>query len=124
MTSQSSGAKTAKRITAAEAAGLVRSGHWVDYGFGMGQPDVFDQALGGRVDELAGVKIRNHWRRDAVWGEDRSRTRNPNALANLALLRSALIARLARHRDERSLPELIESFAENPAAAFQLINSL
>ena len=37
---------------------------------------------------------------------------------------SALIARLARHRDERSLPELIESFAENPAAAFHLINSL
>ena len=74
----------------------------------------------------AGVEIRNHWRRDAVWGEDRSRsrTRNPNALANLALLRSALIARLARHRDERSLPELIESFAENPAAAFHLINSL
>ncbi|MFO1172291.1 MAG: acetyl-CoA hydrolase/transferase C-terminal domain-containing protein [Hyphomicrobiaceae bacterium] len=59
MISQSSGAKTAKRISAAEAAGLVRSGHWVDYGFGMGQPDVFDQALGARVDELAGVKIRN-----------------------------------------------------------------
>jgi hypothetical protein len=29
----------------------------------------------------AGVEIRNHWRRDAIWGEDRSRTRNPNALA-------------------------------------------
>ena len=72
----------------------------------------------------AGVEIRNHWRRDAVWGEDRSRTRNPNALANLALLRNALIARLARDRGERSLPELIESFADNPASAFHLINSL
>ena len=70
------------------------------------------------------MEIRNHWRRDAVWGEDRSRTRNPNALANLALLRSALLARLASDRDERSLPALIESFAQNPAAAFNLINSL
>jgi len=35
-----------------------------------------------------------------------------------------LIARLAKDRDERSLPELIESFADNPPAAFQLINSL
>ena len=40
------------------------------------------------------VEIRNHWRRDAIWGEDRSRTRNPNALANLALVRSALLALL------------------------------
>ena len=44
--------------------------------------------------------------------------------ANLALLRSALLARLARHRDERSLPALIESFAEDPTSAFTLINSL
>jgi hypothetical protein len=36
-----------------------------------------------------GVEIRNHWRRDALWGEDRSRTCNANALANLALLRNA-----------------------------------
>ncbi len=72
----------------------------------------------------AGVEIRNHWRRDAVWGEDRSRTSNPNALANLALLRSALLARLASVRDKRSLPALIESFVENPATAFSLINSL
>ena len=70
------------------------------------------------------MEIRNHWRRDAVWGEDRSRTRNPNALANLALLRSALLARLARDLDERSLPALLESFADNPASAFTLINTL
>lgn len=70
------------------------------------------------------MEIRNHWRRDAVWGEDRSRTRNPNALANLALLRSALLARLARHPDQRSLPALIESFADDTGTAFSLINSL
>jgi acyl-CoA hydrolase len=48
----------AKRISAAAAAALVRSGDWVDYGFGMGQPDVFDRALAARVGELRGVRIR------------------------------------------------------------------
>jgi predicted transposase YbfD/YdcC len=38
-----------------------------------------------------GVEIRNHWRRDVLMGEDRSRSRNANLLANLALLRSALL---------------------------------
>jgi predicted transposase YbfD/YdcC len=43
----------------------------------------------------AGVEIRNHWRRDVLMGEDRSRSRNPNLLANLALIRSALLCGLA-----------------------------
>ena len=36
----------------------------------------------------AGVENRNHWRRDATLGEDRSRLGNARALTNLALLRS------------------------------------
>jgi acyl-CoA hydrolase len=48
-----------KRISAEVAAALVRSGDWVDYGFGMGQPDRFDRALAARRDELRGVKIRS-----------------------------------------------------------------
>ncbi|MSU65374.1 MAG: ISAs1 family transposase [Opitutus sp.] len=56
----------------------------------------------------AGVEIRNHWRRDAVWGEDRSRTRKPNALANLALHRSALLALLPDHFPDLSLPKIKE----------------
>ena len=35
----------AKRISAADAAALVSSGDWVEYGTGIGQPDVFDAAL-------------------------------------------------------------------------------
>jgi predicted transposase YbfD/YdcC len=38
-----------------------------------------------------GVEIRNHWRRDALLGEDGSRSRNPNLLANMALLRNVLL---------------------------------
>ena len=47
-----------KLISAEGAAALVRSGDWVDYGFGVGQPDRFDQALAARRDQLHDVKIR------------------------------------------------------------------
>ena len=56
---QPAAAKTAKRITAAEAANLVRSGDWLDYGSSIGQPDTFDTALAARAAELSGVKIRS-----------------------------------------------------------------
>jgi acyl-CoA hydrolase len=48
----------AKSISAADAAALVRSGDWVEYGTGIGQPDLFDTALAARVAELEDVKIR------------------------------------------------------------------
>ncbi len=48
-----------RRASAAEAAALVQSGDWIDYGFGMCQPDAFDRALAARKSELRGVKIRS-----------------------------------------------------------------
>ena len=71
----------------------------------------------------AGVEIRNHWRRDAIWGEDRSRTRRPTALANLALLRSALLALLPEAYPDIPLPVLHEKFAASPAAALRLLRA-
>ncbi|SRR5579875_108365 len=47
-----------KTMTAERAAELVRSNSWVDYGFGLGQPDLFDKALAARVSKLEDVKIR------------------------------------------------------------------
>jgi len=49
----------ARKITAAQAAALVRSGYWLDYGACLGQPDVFDQALAARVSELSNVGCRS-----------------------------------------------------------------
>jgi predicted transposase YbfD/YdcC len=72
----------------------------------------------------AGVEIRNHWRRDALMGEDRSRSRNPNLLANLALLRSALLCALAEQLEHSSQPEIHESLHSNPASCFSLIKKL
>jgi acyl-CoA hydrolase len=47
-----------KTITADDAAALVSSGDWIDYGVGLGQPDLFDQALARRKDALHDVRIR------------------------------------------------------------------
>ena len=48
-----------KFVTAEVAAAkAVRSGDWVDYGFGAGFPELMDKALAGRRDELKDVKIR------------------------------------------------------------------
>jgi len=57
------GGRTAKQaarwIAAEDAAGLVRSGMWLDFGITLCQPDVFDTALARRVHELEDVKIRS-----------------------------------------------------------------
>ena len=52
------GGKRAREISARDAAALVKSGMWIDWGFGLTQPDMFDQALAARKDELNQVKIR------------------------------------------------------------------
>src|SRR5689334_11441795 len=49
----------ARTISGDEAARLVRSGMWLDYGVGLCQPDVFDRALAVRRDELRDVKFRS-----------------------------------------------------------------
>jgi acyl-CoA hydrolase len=51
--------KQARHTSAIEAAGLVRSGDWVDYGVALCQPDVFDKALAVRKAEIENVKIRS-----------------------------------------------------------------
>lgn len=71
----------------------------------------------------AGVENRNHWRRDALWGEDGTRSRKPNIVGNVALLRSAAVELLNHHYPDRSHSELRESFAANSALALALLIS-
>ena len=49
----------AETISAEQAASLVKSGMWLDYGATHCQPDVFDKALAARKQELDNVKIRS-----------------------------------------------------------------
>jgi predicted transposase YbfD/YdcC len=66
------------------------------------------QWLGLIRGHWAGVEIRNHWRRDVIFGEDQSRSRNPNLLANMALIRNALLAVLDEHFPGHPSPDLLE----------------
>ncbi len=52
-------AHQAKQISAAEAAALVTSGMWLDYGTSLVQPNEFDRALAARITALSNVKIRH-----------------------------------------------------------------
>lgn len=47
-----------KLMSAEQAAALVRSGDWVDYGWCVGTPVEIDRALAHRMPELSDVKIR------------------------------------------------------------------
>jgi len=70
----------------------------------------------------AGVEIRNHWVRDALMGEDRSRSRKPNLLANLALLRSAALLLLARQYPDQNRAHVRESLFNNPTQCLRLVS--
>jgi acyl-CoA hydrolase len=52
-------ARQALRVSAEAAAAHVRSHDWIDYGFGLAQPEAFDRALARRAGQLQGVKIRS-----------------------------------------------------------------
>ena len=70
-----------------------------------------------------GVEVRNHWRRDALMGEDASRSRNATLLANVALIRSALLALLAQHHPDQPLPQIKELLHSRPHRCLALLNS-
>lgn len=70
----------------------------------------------------AGVEIRNHWRRDAIWREDKTRSRNENIVGALALIRNSLLA-VVNDEAERhgSLPALTEALCAKTHLGLKLI---
>lgn len=71
----------------------------------------------------AGVENRNHWRKDACWLEDATRSRNPNIVGALILLRNALLLIYDAHRHSHgSLPAFTEAVAANSHLAQKLIS--
>ena len=80
------------------------------------------QRLGRIIRAHWGIENRNHWRRDACWGEDtRCRLRNANAACALALLRSALLLP-ALTGFAPTLPDLAERCAGSRRYAMNLLN--
>ena len=71
-----------------------------------------------------GVENRNHWSRDAIWFEDKTRSRNFNLVGNLAVIRNALLSIVATHREQYgSLPALTEALRANESEAYRLITT-
>ena len=80
------------------------------------------ERLGRIIRGHWGIENRNHWRRDACWGEDtRCRLRNANAACALALLRSALLLP-ALTAETPQLPDLAERCAGSRRYAMNLLN--
>jgi hypothetical protein len=66
------------------------------------------------------VENPNHWRRDALWGEDRCRLRNQNAACALALLRTALLRPVLRC-GWGTTKEIFERVAARPRHGLDLL---
>jgi len=78
--------------------------------------------LGRIIRNHWGIENRNHWRRDACWGEDtRCRLRNANAACAPALMRSALLLP-ALTAEARNLPDLAERCARSYRYSLNLLN--
>ncbi len=48
-----------KLVTPEEAVKVVKSGDWIEYGFGHTKPIALDKALAARKDELKDINIRH-----------------------------------------------------------------
>lgn len=70
-----------------------------------------------------GIENRNHWRRDACLFEDRTRSKNPRIVANLAFLRNTLLKIIEDHKPmDTSLPAFSQMMNSNPKLAFKFIS--
>jgi predicted transposase YbfD/YdcC len=73
-------------------------------------------------DHWAGVENRLHWRKDACLREDHTRSRNPNLVGALALLRNALfLIHQPHHEHYGGLNGFTEAVAANQHFAYRLI---
>jgi hypothetical protein len=68
-----------------------------------------------------GVENRNPGWRDALMGEDGSRSRNATLLANLALLRNVLLHVMAPELETQSLPQWRERLHSHPGRCLALL---
>jgi hypothetical protein len=68
-----------------------------------------------------GCEIRNHWVRDALFGEDATLSKNLNLNGNLAVLRCALIALKARHASHLSWPAIFELSGTKSSIPYNMV---
>ena len=68
-----------------------------------------------------GIEIRNHWRKDACLFEDKTRSRNPNIVASLAVLRNCLLLFLDTDSESHNINAFTEALAADSYKAFRMV---
>ena len=68
-----------------------------------------------------GVEIRNHWRKDAILLEDKTRSRNPALVGALAMLRNILLFTHKEQEKHVTLPGFAEDIAADNNKAFSML---
>jgi len=71
-----------------------------------------------------GIEIRNHWRKDACLFEDKTRSRNPNIVASLAMMRNVLLFFYSNQNIHPTLPGYVEDVAADPDKSFAMIEAI
>lgn len=68
-----------------------------------------------------GAEIRNHWKKDAILLEDKTRSRNPTLVGALAMLRNILLFTHKEQEEHETLPGFVEAIAANANNAFAML---
>lgn len=68
-----------------------------------------------------GIEIRNHWRKDACLQEDKTRSRNPNVVAAMAMLRNCLLLFLSENPHTSNINALTEAVAADSDDAMEMV---
>lgn len=67
------------------------------------------------------IEIRNHWRKDACLLEDKTRSRNPNIVASMAMLRNCYLHCYEQQTKYKSLPALTEATTADVKLAYAML---
>jgi len=68
-----------------------------------------------------GIEIRNHWRKDACLMEDKTRSKNPNIVASLAMLRNCYLQFCETQTKHKSLPALTEAITADAKLSYAML---
>ena len=103
-----------------------KSGHEEDeirYFVSSALPTAYDPAGWARRvrGHWGGVEIRNHWRKDALLLEDKTRSRNVNLVGALIMLRNAVLGLLLHFAGDAPMPAAVERIRRSHWLPLRLI---
>ena len=109
-----------RKLSTKKKSGQWESSHYLSsQAFDEKTPEQWLQTI---RNHWGGVEIKNHWRKDACLFEDKTRSRNPEIVGNLILLRNVVLHYFVENQETySSLPAFIEAVSADSTLAFNLI---